>query len=102
MGCAFFGLFVFVITVIIAFMPLGRRYFGNWMFYLALAVVTFLGLRKIRRKQASPAQIEQLRTERLRLEDGLAQLETERARIRGLKARITSSDEQSGSENRDH
>ena len=102
MGCSFFGLFVFVMAVIIAFMPLGRRYFGNWMFYLALALVILLGFRRMRRKKASPEQIEQLRTERLRLEEGLRQLEAERARIRNLQARITSYDEGSGGENGSH
>ncbi|HKP88096.1 MAG TPA: hypothetical protein VJZ26_18470 [Blastocatellia bacterium] len=99
MGCSFFGLFVFVITVIVGFMPLGRRYFGNWLFYLAIAIVILLGLQRIRRRQASPAQIEQLRAERLSLEDGLRQLEAERDRIRNLRARITPYDQEPGSEN---
>ncbi|MFP5260478.1 MAG: hypothetical protein ACLGJB_01065 [Blastocatellia bacterium] len=84
-GCSFFGLFMLVITVIALFMPLGRKYFGDWPFYLALAVVVFLGVRRIGRRAASPAQIEQLSQERLRLEDGLAQLEAERSRVVSLK-----------------
>jgi uncharacterized Zn finger protein (UPF0148 family) len=91
-GCSFFGLFMLVIIVITAFMPLGRKYFGNWLFYLAIALVILLGLQRIRRKQASPAQIEQLRAERLNIEAGLAQLEAERDHVRDLKAKITSFD----------
>jgi uncharacterized Zn finger protein (UPF0148 family) len=89
-GCSFFGLFMLVITVIALFMPLGRKYFGDWPFYLALAVVVFLGVRRIGRRAASPAQIEQLSQERLRLEDGLAQLEAERSRIVKLKEEFLS------------
>ena len=95
-GCSFFGLFVLLIVVIVAFMPLGRKYFGNWLFYLALAAIVLLGLRRIRRKKASPAQIEQLRAERLRLEDALAQLQSERDRVGNLKAKITSYNQETG------
>lgn len=91
-GCSFFGLFMLVIIVIAAFMPLGRKYFGNWLFYLAIALIVMLGLQRIRRKQTSPAQIEQFRAERLNVEAGLAQLEAEREHILNLKARITSFD----------
>lgn len=91
-GCSFFGLFMLVIIVIAAFMPLGRKYFGNWLFYMAIALVILLGLQRIRRKQTSPAQIEQLRAERLNIEAGLAQLEAERDHVRNLKTQITSFD----------
>ena len=91
-GCSFFGLFMLVIIVIAAFMPLGRKYFGNWLFYLAIALVILLGLQRIRRKQTSPAQIEQFRAERLNVEADLAQLEAEREYVRSLKAKITSFD----------
>jgi LSD1 subclass zinc finger protein len=84
-GCSFFGLFLLVITVIALFMPLGRKYFGNWLFYLALAAVVLVGIRRIRRKLQTPAQIAQLSEERRRLEDGLAQLEAERSRVLKLK-----------------
>lgn len=89
-GCSFFGLFMLVITVIAAFMPLGRKYFGNWLFYLAIALIVVLGLQRIRRKQISPAQIEQFQAERLNVEEGVAQLEAERQHILNLKTRITS------------
>ena len=91
-GCSFFGLFMLVIIVIAAFMPLGRKYFGNWLFYLAIALVILLGLQRIRRKQTSPAQIEQFRAERLNVEADLAQLEAEREYVRSLRAKITSFD----------
>lgn len=94
MGCSFFGLFVFAIVVIVAFMPLGRRYFGSWMFYVALSVILLLGLRRIRQKQISPAQIEEFRSERLKLENGLAQLEAERERIRNLKSTLIYGDQE--------
>jgi uncharacterized Zn finger protein (UPF0148 family) len=95
-GCSFFGLFVLMLIVIVAFMPLGRKYFGNWLFYLALALVLLLGLRRIRRRQATPAQIEQLRAERLRLEEGLAHLLAERDRVGNLRAKITPYDPETG------
>jgi membrane protein implicated in regulation of membrane protease activity/uncharacterized Zn finger protein (UPF0148 family) len=84
-GCSFFGLFMLVITVIALFMPLGRNYFGNWLFYLALAVVVLIGIKRIRRRLQSPAQLEQLSRQRLELENGLAQLEAERSRVLKLK-----------------
>jgi hypothetical protein len=84
-GCSFFGLFLLVITVIALFMPLGRNYFGNWLFYLALAAVVLVGIRRIRRKLQTPAQIDQLSQERLQLEDGLAQLDAERSRVLKIK-----------------
>jgi LSD1 subclass zinc finger protein len=84
-GCSFFGLFLLVLTVIALFMPLGRKYFGNWLFYLALAVVILLGISRIRRKLDSPEQLEQLSQQRLELENGLTQLEAERSRVLKLK-----------------
>jgi hypothetical protein len=84
-GCSFFGLFLLVLTIIVLFMPLGRKYFGNWLFYLVLGAVVLLGIRRIRRKLESPQQLEQLSQERLRLETGLAELESERSRVIKLK-----------------
>jgi LSD1 subclass zinc finger protein len=101
-GCSFFGLFMLVITVIALFMPLGRRYFGNWLFYLSLAVIVVLGIRRIRRQFQSPVQLKQLSDERLQLEAGLTQLEAERSRVLKLKEeflklqpQITATDEDS-------
>jgi hypothetical protein len=87
-GCAFFSLFLLVIIIIVLFMPLGRKYFGNWLFYLALAAVVLAGLRRIQRKLQSPAQLEQISQERLKLEDDLAQLESERSRVLKLKEEL--------------
>lgn len=84
-GCSFFGLFMLVITVIALFMPLGRKYFGNWLFYLSLAVIVLLGIRRIQQRLQSPAQLKQLSEQRLELEEGLAQLEAERSRVLKLK-----------------
>jgi hypothetical protein len=84
-GCSFFGLFMLVITVIALFMPLGRKYFGNWLFYLALAVIVILGIRRIQQRLQSPAQLKQLSEQRLELEAGLTQLEAERSRVLNLK-----------------
>ena len=84
-GCSFFGLFLLVITVIALFMPLGRRYFGNWLFYMALAIIILLGVSRIRRKLESPAQLQHLSEQRLELENGLTQLEAERSRVLKLK-----------------
>ena len=87
-GCAFFSLFLLVIVIIVLFMPLGRKYFGNWLFYLALAAVVLAGVKRIQRKLQSPAQLEHISQERLKLEDGLAQLESERSRVLKLKEEL--------------
>ena len=88
MGCSLFGLFMLVVFVIAAFMPLGRKYFGNWMFYLALALVILFGLKRFRRKQPSSDQIEQLHSERLQLESLVAEFQAEKERLCDLKERI--------------
>jgi uncharacterized protein YbaR (Trm112 family) len=88
LGCAVFGLLMTVIVVISVFMLLGKHYVGHWLFYASLAAVILLGLARIRRKLSSRTQIHELREERLKLEDGLAQLEAERNRVERLKARL--------------
>lgn len=87
-GCALFGLFVMVIVVIAVFMLVGRGYVGSWLFYLSVAVVVFLGVARMRRKLVSAEQLAELRQERLRIEDGLAQLQAERERILSLRANL--------------
>jgi hypothetical protein len=87
-GCSFFGLFLLVIIIIVLFMPLGRRYFGNWLFYLVLAAVVLLGVRRIRLRLQSPLQIKEISQDRRRLEDGLANLESERSRVLKLKEEL--------------
>ena len=88
-GCAFFGLFMMVIVVIALFMLLGKGYFGSGLFFLSVAVVILLSLARIRRKLVSPAQLEELRQDRMQIEDGLAQLQAERDRIQKLKAGLS-------------
>src|SRR5262249_25531219 len=88
LGCAFFGLFTMVMLVVVLFMLLGRGYFGHWLFYVSIAAVVMLGLTRIRRKLAGSPQTEELRRERIQLEEGLAELESERERILRLKASL--------------
>jgi exonuclease VII small subunit len=83
MGCAAFGVFGLVLTVIVAFMLVGRSLVGGWVFYLALALVTIIGIARIRRKLKSQTPAAEFRADRLRLEETLAELESERARLTG-------------------
>jgi LSD1 subclass zinc finger protein len=92
LGCAFFGLFMLGLTVIIGFMLLGRSYVGHWAFYLTLAATLLLGFVRTRRKLASRSQVEQFRQQRLQFENGLAELESERDRLLRLKEIIASHD----------
>ncbi|HSE36876.1 MAG TPA: hypothetical protein VLG74_06200 [Blastocatellia bacterium] len=87
-GCAFFGLFTLVITVIAVFMLVGKDYVGSWIFYVSVAVVVLLGLARIRRKVVNTDQIQDLRRERKKMEDGLTQLQAERQRIERLKSQL--------------
>lgn len=89
-GCSFFGLFMIVIIVIIAFMLLGRSYVGHWLFYLALALAVLLGLARIRQKLSQTSRLDDLRRERTQLEKGLIELQSERKRILELKATLIS------------
>lgn len=84
LGCAFFGLFMMIILLIALFMFLGNAYIGSWAFYAAIAGVVMLGLARIRRKLIGSAQREKLRRDRILIEDRLAQLQTERRRLRIL------------------
>ncbi len=88
-GCAFFGLFMMVIVVIALFMLVGQGYVGSWLFYASVAAVILLSLARIRRKLVSPAQLEELRQDRMQIEEGLAQLQAERDRIQKLKATLS-------------
>ena len=88
-GCAFFGLFTMVMVVIVLFMLLGKGYFGSWMFFSAVAVVILLGLARMRRKLAGPAQLEGLREDRRAVEKGLDELHAERDRVLRLKMSLT-------------
>ena len=87
-GCAFFGLFMLVILVIAVFMLIGRGLVGSWLFYLSIVVVILLGLARIRRKLATPEQLDVLRQERLEIEEDLTQLHAERERLKDLGDRL--------------
>jgi hypothetical protein len=77
-----------VIVVMAVFMLVGRGYVGTWLFYISVAVVILLGLARIRRKLVSSEQLAEFREERLRFEDDLARLQSERDRIQGLSAHL--------------
>lgn len=87
-GCAFFGLFMAIILVIVLFMLLGRGYFGSWLFFIAVAVAVLLSLFRIRRKLAGPRHIEGLRAERLNAEQTLIQLRAEFERSQQLRTAL--------------
>jgi len=88
-GCAFFGLLMMVVVVIALFMLVGKGYVGSWPFFLSVAVVILLSLARIRRKLVSSAQLEELRQDRMQIEDGLTQLRAERDRIQMLRANLS-------------
>jgi hypothetical protein len=89
LGCALFGLCGLVLLVFAFFMTVGRSYFGGWLFYLSLAAVVALALVRMRRRLASPEHLDDLRSRRATLEDALAELESERDRLKELKESIT-------------
>jgi Flp pilus assembly protein TadB len=91
-GCAFFGVFMAIILVIVLFMLLGRGYFGSWLFFIAVAVVVLLSLYRIRLKLASPKHIETLQVARLNAEQTLAQLRAEFDRSRQLRTALDPED----------
>lgn len=90
LGCAFFGVFGAVLTVIAVFMLLGKSYFGSWIFYACLAIVVLLGISRIRRKLINRTPVEQLRRDRVQLEESLTQVEAEGHRLRNLRASLRS------------
>lgn len=81
LGCAAFGVFGLVLTVIVGFMLAGRSLVGGWLFYLALAVVILLGVARVRAKLKDQIPSSELRADRLRLEETLAELQLERSRL---------------------
>lgn len=83
MGCAAFGVFGLVLTVIVAFMLVGRSLVGGWVFYVALALVTLLGVARVRAKLKGQIPASELRADRLRLGQTLAELQRERSRLAG-------------------
>jgi len=93
-GCAFFGLFMSIMLVIVLFMLLGRGYFGSWWFFIAVTAAVLLSLYRIRRKLASPTHIEGLRADRSDAERTLTQLRAELDRSRELRAALGPDDAQ--------
>ena len=83
LGCAGFGVFGLVLTVIAVFMLAGRGLVGGWVFYLALALVILLGVARVRAKLKDQIPAAELRADRLRLEETLAELQRERSRLAG-------------------
>ena len=81
LGCAAFGVFGLVLTVIVVFMLAGRSLVGGWVFYLALALVILLGVSRVRAKLKDQIPASQLRADRMRLEETLAELQRERSRL---------------------
>ena len=81
LGCAAFGVFGFVLTVLVVFMLVGRSLVGGWVFYLALALVTLLGVARVRAKLRDQIPRSALRADRLRMEEMLAELQRDRSRL---------------------
>jgi hypothetical protein len=83
LGCAAFGVFGLVLFVIAGFMLVARSLVGGPLFYLALVFVTIVGIARIRQKLKTQPSATELRADRLRLEETLAEFEAERSRLRG-------------------
>jgi hypothetical protein len=81
LGCATFGVFGLVLTVLVVFMLIGRSLVGGWVFYTALALVTLLGVARVRAKLKDQIPASELRADRFRLEQTLAELQAERSRL---------------------
>lgn len=80
-GCALFGIFGLVVSVLGLFATVARSLFGSWFFYSALAAVVLLGLWRMRKKLTSSERLGQIRNERIQLELRLVQLEEERSSV---------------------
>lgn len=89
-GCAFFGVFLAVISLLAFFATVARSYFGGWVFYLSLAAVTLFGLARMRGKLVSPEHLARLREERRLMEELLTLLETERDALRSSRGSLSS------------
>jgi len=81
LGCATFGVFGLVLTVLVVFMLVGQSLVGGWVFYLALALVILLGIARVRAKLKDQIPASQLRADRVRLEETLAELQRDRSRL---------------------
>lgn len=90
MGCAFFGMFGFILLILAIFTTVGKNYFGGWLFYLSITAVILLSAMRMRRKMPSPEKIEYFRKERASLEEALAQLQYEKTQVENLKEEVFS------------
>lgn len=98
-GCAIFSAFTAVLAVIALFMPLGREYFGGWIFYLTVIVVLALAAMRLRRRLASREELVKYQEEREQLQSILAELETERGHLMRLKLHLSEDNEYTSEEN---
>lgn len=80
-GCAVFGIFVSVLAIIVVFMLVGRSLVGGWVFYVTLALVTLLGVARLRAKLKHQTPASELRARRAQLEETLTELQRERSRL---------------------
>jgi hypothetical protein len=87
-GCAFFGMFGFILLILALFTTVGKNYFGGWLFYLSIAAVILLSAMRMKRKMPNPEKIAYFRKERATLEEALAQLEFERTHVQNLKEEV--------------
>lgn len=90
-GCAFFGMFGFLLLVLAFFATVGRSLFGTWLFYLSLATVVLLSAARLRKKITRREQIDYFREERDKLEEAIKELEAERGRVLRLKQKLSGS-----------
>jgi hypothetical protein len=81
LGCAVFGIFVSVLAIIVVFMLVGRSLVGGWVFYVTLALVTLLGVARLRAKLKHQTPASELRARRAQLEETLTELQRERSRL---------------------
>ncbi len=87
-GCALFGVFMAVIVVVTLFMPLGREWFGGWIFYLTILTVLALSAWRMRRRFVGREEVERFKEERERLQSALVELQSERDRLHQIREEI--------------
>jgi hypothetical protein len=84
LGCALFGMFGVVVIVLGVFSTVGRALFGGWLFYLCLAAVLLVAIKRLGKKLMSPVERRSLAARRARLQSLLEELLGERDRIHAL------------------
>ncbi|MBI3652327.1 MAG: hypothetical protein HY231_15000 [Acidobacteria bacterium] len=90
-GCAFFGMFGFLLLLLALFATVAKNYFGGWLFYLSIITVILLSLLRMRRKLPDPQKLDYYRRERATLEAACAQLEAEKAQVEKLQPEVFAS-----------